>query len=93
MENGKWKTDASHGHAGFPETFWATLRRSHSQKRKQTEVRHFSECPTTRELGYNCKPGRTLVRSSAMKFQVALQWPASSVDDFDGMVEIHCCPN
>jgi len=42
----------------------------------------------TRELGYNCKPGRTLVRSSTMKFQVVLQWPASSVDDFDAMVEI-----
>jgi hypothetical protein len=42
--------------------------------------------PITRD--YNCKPGRTLVRSSAMNFQVVLQWPASSVGDFGGMVEI-----
>jgi hypothetical protein len=34
------------------------------------------------------KVAATLVGSSAMKFQVVLQWPATSMSDFDGMVEI-----
>jgi hypothetical protein len=31
---------------------------------------------------------RTLIRFSTMKFQVILQWPAHSVDDYDEMVGV-----
>jgi len=51
-------------------------------------VRDLSRNATSQDLGRRCKSGRTLVGSSAMKFQVVLQWPAWSVNDFNRMIEI-----
>jgi hypothetical protein len=44
--------------------------------------------PTYQDLAPRCSDGRTLVASLQMRFQVVLQWPAQSLDDYDEKVAV-----